>query len=117
MADPSTTDFSQYGPMGVVAGMAVTIATTIAGALKFHARISEAEEKLKKVAEDLRDLEDRFEAKLSSLDGRPDADSVRVIVASAMAPYQEKAIELREKLAEINGTLRSITGSDDRRAH
>jgi hypothetical protein len=115
MADPSN-DLMHSGPMGALIGVGVTLTSAIAAALKFNARIAEVEAKAKKIADDLADLEEKVDDRLRELEKGPNADAVKVIVAASMAPYQEKAIELREKLAEINGTLRSITG-DDRRAH
>jgi chromosome segregation ATPase len=110
MADPAN-DLLHSGPTGILVSLGLTVAMAIAGTLNYNSRIAALEEKLDKLSKAQDELEERLDRQLRDLERESlSPDGIRALTIEAVRPCMDKLIDLRERLADLAGTVKSLGG-------
>lgn len=109
MSDTTSNIVSTLGPY---AGSVLAAVLAAFGIKADHAKkIAALEEKLVEIAKAHDDLEDKLERQLRDLERESlSPDGIRALTIEAARPLHDKLLDLREKVADLAGTVKSLGG-------
>jgi uncharacterized coiled-coil protein SlyX len=111
LQEPANEIVSQVNsPGGYLVGLAVAIGTALGGALKLHARLVSVETKLADAEKALHALQEQLDEMKRDGGSEQLRAVVQRVVGEVIAPYQDRVLEVREKVADLSGLVRGITG-------
>lgn len=111
MADTTTTTdiVSQVGPY---AGSIVAAILAALGIKADHAkRIATLEERLDKLTREHEELEDKLDDRIKELARESmSPEEIRSVMVEATRPCMDKVMDLRERIADLSGVVKSLGG-------